>query len=160
MKSWPLLAATAAALARAQFCEHQWQGQFAKREDQQPPHLQLQQRQTTTPPPPLEIRPLIVNGPSENRVDLIFFGDGYTEGEKDKFFDDAMALATELTDGRTFADVLPVMNWWAGFTASNEVGLWVDRRRPFDDLVWRSLGWEMADSVKQSGIGVGGVPKE
>ncbi|KAI6301582.1 hypothetical protein MCOR07_010364 [Pyricularia oryzae] len=129
MKSWPLLAA-AAAIARAQFCEHQWQGQFAKREDQ-PPHLEIQKRQTTTPPPPLEIKPLIVSGPSENRVDLIFFGDGYTEAEKDKFFDDAMALATELTDGRTFADVLPVMNWWAGFTASNE-----------------------------SGIGVGGVPKD
>lgn len=137
MKSWPLLAA-AAAIARAQFCEHQWQGQFAKREDQ-PPHLEIQKRQTTTPPPPLEIKPLIVSGPSENRVDLIFFGDGYTEAEKDKFFDDAMALATELTDGRTFADVLPVMNWWAGFTASNEVGFDL-----VDDAVFamaQVLGW-------------------
>lgn len=137
MKSWPLVAA-AAAIARAQFCEHQWQGQFAKREDQ-PPHLEIQKRQTTTPPPPLEIKPLIVSGPSENRVDLIFFGDGYTEAEKDKFFDDAMALATELTDGRTFADVLPVMNWWAGFTASNEVGFDL-----VDDAVFamaQVLGW-------------------
>jgi hypothetical protein len=35
----------------------------------------LQVRQSVAPPP-LEIRPLIVNGPSSNRVDLIFFGDG------------------------------------------------------------------------------------
>jgi hypothetical protein len=28
------------------------------------------------PPPPLEILPLVVSGPSSNRVDLIFFADG------------------------------------------------------------------------------------
>lgn len=27
-------------------------------------------------PPPLEIRPLFISGPSENRVDLVFFSDG------------------------------------------------------------------------------------
>lgn len=44
-----------------------------------------------------------------------------TEEEKDKFFDDALSLATNLTDGQTFADVLPVMNFWAGFSPSAEV---------------------------------------
>lgn len=44
-----------------------------------------------------------------------------TEDEKDKFFDDAMTLATNMTDGQTFADVLPLMNFWAGFTPSAEV---------------------------------------
>lgn len=29
-----------------------------------------------TPSPPLEILPLIVSGPSDNRVDLVFFSDG------------------------------------------------------------------------------------
>lgn len=44
-----------------------------------------------------------------------------TEDEKDKFFDDAMSLAVEMTDGQTFADHLPLMNYWAGFSASKEV---------------------------------------
>lgn len=28
------------------------------------------------PPPPMTLTPLLVSGPSENRVDLVFFGDG------------------------------------------------------------------------------------
>jgi hypothetical protein len=46
-----------------------------------------------------------------------------TEDEKDKFFKDALFYATEMTSGQTFADHLPLMNFWAGFTASNEVCL-------------------------------------
>ena len=48
-----------------------------------------------------------------------------TEDEKDKFFEDAMFQATNLTDGQTFADVLPLMNWWAGFSPSAESGVGV-----------------------------------
>lgn len=44
-----------------------------------------------------------------------------TEGEKDKFFADALFLARNLTDGQTFVDVLPLMNFWAGFSPSAEV---------------------------------------
>lgn len=36
-----------------------------------------------------------------------------------------MFQATNLTDGQTFADVLPVMNWWAGFSPSAESGVGV-----------------------------------
>ncbi|KAI0014013.1 IgA peptidase M64-domain-containing protein [Xylariaceae sp. FL0662B] len=114
-----------AAIARdslGQFCEHQWEGKFADHEVDGVPYLQARQ---DVPPPPLEIQPLIVNGPSSNRIDLIFFGDGYTEEEKDKFFADALFLATNVTDGQTFADVLPVMNFWAGFSPSVESGVGV-----------------------------------
>lgn len=45
-----------------------------------------------------------------------------TEADKDKFFSDAKFLATNLTDGQTFSDVLPLVNWWAGFSPSKEVG--------------------------------------
>ncbi|KAH9906054.1 IgA peptidase M64-domain-containing protein [Xylariomycetidae sp. FL2044] len=118
-----LLAAVAAApLALGQFCEHQWEGAFAAHDGDS--MLQLQGRQTTDAPP-LEILPLIVNGPSSNRIDLIFFGDGYTEDERDKFFEDAMFLATNVTSGQTFADVLPMMNFWAGFSPSAESGVGV-----------------------------------
>ncbi|RYP92812.1 hypothetical protein DL770_001092 [Monosporascus sp. CRB-9-2] len=119
LKSFLVRAATAR-VALGQFCERQWEGKFADHEVDGVPYLRARQDVT---PPPLEIRPLIVNGPSSNRIDLIFFGDGYTEEEKDKFFDDALFLATNLTDGQTFFDVLPVMNFWAGFSPSVDSGI-------------------------------------
>ncbi len=67
-----LLLASAADIALAQFCEHQWEGRFAARRTDN-----VQARQDVAPPP-LDIQPLIINGPSENRIDLIFFGDGCT----------------------------------------------------------------------------------
>lgn len=70
-----LLAATAR-IALGHSCEHQWEGKFAANHKVDGvPYLEVRQ---DVPPPPLEIRPLIVNGPSSNRVDLIFFGDGCT----------------------------------------------------------------------------------
>lgn len=69
-----LVLATVASLALGQFCEHQWEGPFADHKVDGVPYLQAKQQDVA--PPPLEIRPLIVNGPSSNRIDLIFFGDG------------------------------------------------------------------------------------
>ncbi|KAI1358696.1 IgA peptidase M64-domain-containing protein [Xylaria arbuscula] len=113
------LTVVAAGLAAAQFCEHQWEGRFAALKAGE---VRVRQK---VDPPPLDIQPLILNGPSENRIDLIFFGDGYTEDEKDKFFADAMALAVNVTDGQTFADVVPLLNFWAGFSPSAESGVGV-----------------------------------
>lgn len=61
--------------ALGQYCEHEWEGEFADREVDGVPFLQALE---SAAPPPLDIQPLIVTGPSENRVDLIFFGDGCT----------------------------------------------------------------------------------
>ncbi|KAF7365538.1 hypothetical protein MVEN_00427000 [Mycena venus] len=83
------------------------------------------------PPPPLEILPLIVSGPSSNRVDLIFFADGYLQEERDKFFEDATRLADDISGNQTFNTVKPLLNFWAAFTPS-----------------------------KESGVGVGGKPKD
>ncbi|KAK6956168.1 hypothetical protein Daesc_001441 [Daldinia eschscholtzii] len=129
-----LVQAAITSIALGQFCEHQWEGKFADHEVDGVPYLQARQ---DVAPPPLEIRPLIVNGPSSNRVDLIFFGDGYTEDEKDKFFDDALFLANNITDGQTFFDVLPVLNFWAGFSPSKENSLLTSEK---------------------SGVGTGGKP--
>ncbi|CAJ2502536.1 Uu.00g099300.m01.CDS01 [Anthostomella pinea] len=120
-KSFFILAASTG-VALGQFCEHQWEGSFADHKVNGVPYLQARQ---DVPAPPLEIQPLIVNGPSSNRIDLIFFGDGYTEDEKDKFFADALFLAANLTDGQTYASVLPLMNFWAGFSSSAESGIGV-----------------------------------
>ncbi|KAI1102437.1 IgA peptidase M64-domain-containing protein [Jackrogersella minutella] len=114
-----LIRAATVQVVFGQFCEHQWKGKFAKHDGAS--HLQA--KQETVAPPPLDIQPLIVNGPRSNRVDLIFFGDGYTENEKDKFFADALFLAKNITTGQTFNDVFPVMNFWAGFSPSVDSGI-------------------------------------
>lgn len=68
-----LVLAAATSVAVGQMCEHQWDGPFAEQEVDGVPYLRARQN---TEPPPLDIQPLIINGPSDNRVDLIFFGDG------------------------------------------------------------------------------------
>ncbi|KAG6902535.1 hypothetical protein C0995_015353 [Termitomyces sp. Mi166 len=83
------------------------------------------------PSPPLELYPLIVSGPINNRVDLVFFSDGYLFEERDKFIQDASRLAEDISTNQTFATVKPLLNFWAAFSPS-----------------------------RQSGIGVGGEPKE
>ncbi|KAF9005471.1 hypothetical protein BDQ17DRAFT_1423958 [Cyathus striatus] len=80
--------------------------------------------------PPLEITPLIVSGPSNNRVDLSFSPMATCVG-KEKFIEDAGRLAQDVSRNQTFNSVKPLLNFWAAFSPSNE-----------------------------SGIGVGGVPKE
>ncbi|KAI1452323.1 IgA peptidase M64-domain-containing protein [Annulohypoxylon moriforme] len=106
--------------AYGQFCEHQWEGKWADHEVDGVPYLQVRDY---IEPPDLEIRPLIENGPSGNRVNLIFFSDGYTSEEKDKFFADAQFLAENITNGHTFFDVLPLLNIWAGYTPSADSGI-------------------------------------
>ena len=64
---------SSASLALGQFCEHQWEGAFAETEvDGVPYRLAFD----TLAAPAIDIQPLIVTGPSENRVDLLFMGDG------------------------------------------------------------------------------------
>ncbi|KAL1946047.1 hypothetical protein VTO73DRAFT_15174 [Trametes versicolor] len=73
--------------------------------------------------PPLEVEPLITSGDSKNRVDLVFFADGYTSEERDKFFDDAMRLAEDISGNQTFYTVKPLLNFWGAFTPSKESGV-------------------------------------
>lgn len=97
-------------------------------------------------PPPLMIKPLFISGPSENRVDLVFFSDGCkffldlvlraptpttrafvspldTTEESDKFFGDARRLAQDMSQNQTFAPVSPLQNYWAAFSPSTESGI-------------------------------------
>ncbi|KAI0824018.1 IgA peptidase M64-domain-containing protein [Trametes gibbosa] len=73
--------------------------------------------------PTLHIEPLISSGDSRNRVDLMFFADGYTLAEKDKFLEDAMRLAEDISGNQTFYTVKPLLNFWAAFTPSKESGV-------------------------------------
>lgn len=122
LKALLLVVAVTTRAVTGLLCEHQWEREFADHHVDGVPYLQARQNDS---PPPLGIQPLIVNGPSSNRVDIIFLGDGYTKHERDKFFADAMLLAVNITDGHSFADVLPAMNFWAGFSPSVQSGIGV-----------------------------------
>ncbi|KAG8729214.1 hypothetical protein FRC12_021182 [Ceratobasidium sp. 428] len=77
--------------------------------------------------PKIELRPLpgLVTGSSSNRVDIVFFSDGYTAKEKDKFFDDATRLGIAITVNQTYAPVAPLLNFWGAFTPSVDSGIGV-----------------------------------
>ncbi|KAG2102294.1 IgA peptidase M64-domain-containing protein [Suillus discolor] len=86
------------------------------------------------PVPPLEVVSLLQSGPSDNRIGLAFFSDGYTMRERDKFLDDAMRLVTDLSSNQTFSTVRPLLNFWAVFSPSQESGVGVNgkaKRTPF-----------------------------
>ncbi|TFK93297.1 hypothetical protein K466DRAFT_478926 [Polyporus arcularius HHB13444] len=74
-------------------------------------------------PVPLEVEPLITSGDSDNRVDLVFFADGYTAEEKGKFVEDSLRLAEDISSNQTFYTVKPLLNFWAAFTPSKESGI-------------------------------------
>ncbi|KIY52404.1 hypothetical protein FISHEDRAFT_63788 [Fistulina hepatica ATCC 64428] len=68
---------------------------------------------------------IMVSGNSANRIDLVFFSDGYTEDERSKFFEDAQRLTAEIAINQTFYPVQPLLNFWAAFTPSAESGVGV-----------------------------------
>jgi hypothetical protein len=70
-----------------------------------------------------EVRTIVNQGPTDNRIDLTIVGDGYTEKEKQRFFEDAKRLTDDMFVGQTFASYLPLFNVHAVFVPSNESGL-------------------------------------
>ncbi|CAE6346531.1 unnamed protein product [Rhizoctonia solani] len=77
--------------------------------------------------PELDIYPLpnLTTGPTPNRINIVFFSDGYTKKEKQQFLDDATRLAHAISVNQTYAPVAPVINFWGAFTPSNESGIGV-----------------------------------
>lgn len=69
------------------------------------------------------VRTLVNQGPVSNRISLTIVGDGYTQAEKDKFFEDALSTTKQLFDGQTYASYLPLFNVYAVFVPSNESGI-------------------------------------
>lgn len=70
-----------------------------------------------------EVKTIVNQGPSANRIDLTIVGDGYTEEEKQRFFTDAKRLTDEMFVGQTFASYLPLFNVHAVFVPSEDSGL-------------------------------------
>lgn len=80
----------------------------------------------TAPPvivPGSEYRPIIVQGPEANRICLTITGDGYTDAERERFFQDAARITDGLFKGNTFSSYLPLFNVYAVFVPSKDSGI-------------------------------------
>lgn len=73
--------------------------------------------------PGAEVRTIVSQGPANNRIDLTIVGDGYTEAEKNRFFEDAQRLTREMFVGRAFASYLALFNVHAVFVPSKDSGI-------------------------------------
>ncbi len=69
-----------------------------------------------------ELRAIVEQGPAANRIVLTILGDGYTMGEKEKFFGDAQRMTKDLFGEKTFATYLPLFNVYAVFVPSKDSG--------------------------------------
>jgi hypothetical protein len=70
-----------------------------------------------------ELFTIVESGSPENRIDLVFMGDGYTQAERQKFIDDIQRMVNDMFVGHTFASYLPLFNVYAVFRASVESGI-------------------------------------
>ncbi|WVF69295.1 hypothetical protein IAT40_004071 [Kwoniella sp. CBS 6097] len=75
-------------------------------------------------PEGLHLHCLHVSGGREDRVNLMFFSDGYTEEEEDKFVADATRLTNDIVSpSGAMSHVANLLNVWAAFIPSNESGI-------------------------------------
>ena len=88
--------------------------------------------------PGSEVRTIVNQGPTENRIDLTIVGDGYTDAEKTRFFEDAKRLTDDMFVGQTFASYLPLFNVHAVFVPSKESGLTDTERKDTALKLYRS----------------------
>ncbi len=71
--------------------------------------------------------------------------------ERDKFVADALRLAEDVSKNQTFNTVQPLLNFWAAFTPSEEVGILLRHVR---NIILNE------NHIFKSGIGVNGIPKK
>jgi hypothetical protein len=68
-------------------------------------------------------RTIVSTGPSENRLDLVFLGDGYRESEMGKYRDDVRAVADYMLSLEPFRGFRSMINIHAVEVISNESGI-------------------------------------
>jgi len=88
-----------------------------------PPEARLIAKAEREAWPGSEVRTLVNQGPTTNRINLTIVGDGYTDAEKDRFFADAQRITDDLFAQTTFKSYLPLFNVHAVFVPSQESGL-------------------------------------
>lgn len=70
----------------------------------------------------LEVRTLVDSGPSDARQDVVFLAEGYTEDERERFFDDVTAALSYLALLEPHDTTLGLVNVHGVFTPSAESG--------------------------------------
>ncbi|MCC7442270.1 MAG: hypothetical protein IT285_11590 [Bdellovibrionales bacterium] len=73
--------------------------------------------------PGSEVRTLVLQGPTANRINLTIVGDGYTAAQKDRFFADAQRMTDDLFGQTTFGGYTPLFNVFAVFVPSRDSGI-------------------------------------
>ncbi|MCU6432750.1 IgA Peptidase M64 [Undibacterium sp. Jales W-56] len=74
-------------------------------------------------PAPAKTLPIRVNGPSDQKVDLLILGDGYTAAEMAKFENDARTLSDHLFQVSPFRERATDFNVWAMAVPTQESGV-------------------------------------
>lgn len=87
-----------------------------------------------------EIQSIIYGGDENNRIDVVFMGDGYTADERDQFFDDIHRLTDDMFNGETFRSYLPLFNIWAIYVESVESGIGYTGPKDTAFRLYRSAG--------------------
>ncbi|MYM30041.1 peptidase M64 [Duganella sp. CY15W] len=88
--------------------------------DVNPDAMDVIRKQPPAPVKPIGIR---VNGPSEDKVDLLIVGDGYTQADMKKFEAAARRLADHLFDTSPFKERAKDFNVWAIALPTSESGV-------------------------------------
>jgi hypothetical protein len=88
--------------------------------DVDPNAMDVIRKQPPAPVKPIGIR---VNGPSEDKVDLLIVGDGYTQADMKKFEAAARRLADHLFDTSPFKERAKDFNVWAIALPTSESGV-------------------------------------
>jgi hypothetical protein len=70
-----------------------------------------------------EVREIIKQGKDSNRIILTVLGDGYTEAEREKFFEDVDRIVGDLFREVTFKSYLKLFNIYAVFVPSKDSGI-------------------------------------
>lgn len=70
-----------------------------------------------------EVRKISGGTKDTNRITITILGDGYTEAEKQKYFNDVNRIVDDLFKEVTFKSYLPLFNIYAVFTPSSESGI-------------------------------------
>lgn len=79
-----------------------------------------------------EYRKLTVNGPPENKIDIVFVAEGYTAGQKTKFFNDAARFRDIMLSWAPYDRHQKAFNFGALFVPSKEEGTDIP-----EDSIWR-----------------------
>jgi hypothetical protein len=77
----------------------------------------------TRPNSVLGTRDLVRSGPSSNRLDVVFLGDGYTLAKLNSFDDFAKAVVPAFEHDEVFGEYFPYLNFLAGEVVSQEEGI-------------------------------------